>query len=136
MPRSTCRGNVQLAAVFQNLPGTPIQAQYVAGNAEVAPTLGRNLGRCGIMSTVCNGTVLVDLLEPNTVFDERLTQVDFRLTRQFTVGEVRIRPQFDIYNMFNSNAVLLANNRYGGSWQRANLIHSPRLFKFGAQLDF
>src|SRR5262249_49939978 len=35
--------DTEVSAVFQNLPGIPISANYVATNAQVAPSLGRNL---------------------------------------------------------------------------------------------
>ena len=37
----------RLSAVFQSLPGIPITAAYVATNAQIVPTLGRNLSQCG-----------------------------------------------------------------------------------------
>ena len=39
---------VQTATTIQSLPGIPIAATYIATNAQVAPSLGRNLAACGI----------------------------------------------------------------------------------------
>src|SRR5262249_32066614 len=50
--------DIQVAATFQNLPGTPQSAQYVASNAEIAPSLGRNLSDCP-PSVACTATRLV-----------------------------------------------------------------------------
>jgi hypothetical protein len=73
--------DLQASAVFQNLPGIPIAASYVATNAQIAPTLGRNLGSCSTR-VPCTGTLtLNNLFEPNTRFEDRLTQVDVRLTK-------------------------------------------------------
>ena len=41
------------------LPGPPIQANYVATNAQIAPSLGRNLGQCSCRGD-CSGTFTVD----------------------------------------------------------------------------
>ena len=48
------------SAVYQNLPGLPVQASYVARNAEIAPSLGRNMGSCR-GAAVCNATVTLNL---------------------------------------------------------------------------
>jgi carboxypeptidase family protein len=126
---------LQVAGTFQNLPGAPILATYVATNAEVGPTLGRDLGQCR-GAAVCNGTVTVQLVEPNSLFEDRLTQVDFRLSRAIRFGRARLQPQFDIYNLLNASTVLAINSRVGPNWKQPAIIMGARLFKFGAQLDF
>lgn len=65
-------GDVKLSAVYQNIPGVPIQASFVATNALIAPSLGRSLGQCRGAAT-CNGTLTVNLIEPFTMFADRLT---------------------------------------------------------------
>ena len=129
-----------MSAVFQNLPGIPVTASYVATNAEIRPTLGRNLAQCGANPT-CNGTVtLNNLFEPNTQFADRLTQLDVRLTKTITIGRARVQGMFDVYNAFNANTVLAENNRYSATglnpWRRPTSILGARLFKFGMQFDF
>jgi hypothetical protein len=58
---------VQLASTFQNIPGPVPSASYVATNAQIAPTLGRNLGQC-TGSARCNGTVTIaNPFEPKDV---------------------------------------------------------------------
>jgi hypothetical protein len=55
------------------------------------------------------------------------------------IGQLRIRGQFDIANLFNANNVLAASAAYGGAsaiWPRATQILAGRIFKFGAQVDF
>jgi hypothetical protein len=126
---------LQTSATFQNLPGFPIAASYVATNAEVAPTLGRNLASCGTR-VPCNGTVTINLIEPNTIFEDRLSQLDIRLTKTVRLGRNRIQGMFDIYNVFNGSTVLQIISRFGPEWQRPAGILGGRLFKFGAQFDF
>lgn len=81
---------IETAATFQNLPGIPILASYVATNAQIAPSLGRNLGQCGTAAT-CNGTVTIaNVFAPNTEFDDRLTQVDVRLLQPIAILPARL----------------------------------------------
>ena len=42
----------------------------------------------------------------------------------------------DLYNVFNSNAVLALNTTYGPRWQQPLTILPGRFLKFGVQLDF
>jgi hypothetical protein len=62
---------------YQNIPGIPIYATYVATNAEIAPALGRNL------AAGPRGTVSVDLIAPQTRFEDRITQLDVRFSVRF-----------------------------------------------------
>jgi len=125
----------QASATYQNLPGIPISSTYVASNAVIRPSLGRNLGQCGASAT-CNGTVVIDLMPQNTQFEDRITQVDFRLTRSFTFGRTRVLGIFDIFNALNASPILSDNTRYGGSWLQPTEILAARIIKFGAQLTF
>ena len=43
---------------------------------------------------------------------------------------------FDVFNVFNANAVLSQNNTFGSAWQRPQSILQGRLVKFGVQVDF
>jgi hypothetical protein len=127
---------LQLAATYQNIPGVPLAASYTATNAQIAPSLGRNLGQCRGAAT-CNGTVTIaNLFEPNTEFGERIQQVDVRTNKRFQAGRIRITAKFDVYNILNNNVVLAVNPVYGPSWLNPLNILSPRLFKFGVQLDY
>ena len=126
---------LQVSGVYQNLAGLPILANYVARNAEIAPSLGRNLGQCGTRPT-CNGTVTVPLIEPNTQFEDRLAHTDIRLTRTFQIGRTRIQGMFDIYNIFNQGAILAQSAVYGTSWLQPSQILGARLLKFGLQIDY
>jgi len=120
----------QSSATVQNLPGIPYLASYVATNAEIAPSLGRNL------AAGARGTATIDLIPPGTAYEDRITQMDFRLSRTFTFGRARAQGMFDIYNLFNSSPILSANGRYGSAWLVPTQILAGRLFKFGAQIDF
>jgi hypothetical protein len=121
--------DIQASGTFQSIPGIPVQANYTATNAQVFPSLGRSLSSG-------TGTVTFPIIEPNTMFEDRLNQLDARVTKIFRVAGYRIQAMFDVYNVLNSNTVLVINQTYGPAWLRPNQILDGRLFKFGAQLDF
>src|SRR5262249_23499428 len=83
---------VQTSAVYQNLAGAPVAANYVATNAQIAPSLGRSL------ASGANGTATIALLPPNTQFEDRLSELDVRFTKIIRVGRTRLQGSFDMYN--------------------------------------
>ena len=127
---------LQVSGTYQNLPGIPIFANYVATNAQIAPSLGRNLSSCPAATGSCTATVSVALIEPNTQFEDRLNQVDFRLTKMIRIKKARLQAMFDLYNMLNANTVLSQVTTYGPNWLRPSSILAARLVKFGMQLDY
>jgi hypothetical protein len=126
---------IQFSAAYQNLPGLPQFATMTFTNAQVAPSLGRNLAACGTQ-TVCNSTVTINIIEPNTRFEKRYNQIDFRVSKNVRIGRVRITPRLDAYNLFNSDSVIGELSGFGATWLRPTEILTARLVKFGAQVDF
>jgi hypothetical protein len=126
---------IQASATYQDLPGIPITSSYVASNAEIRPSLGRNLGACGVAAT-CNSTTAIELIEPNTLRESRIRQVDFRLSKSVRVGRYRVQGNFDAYNALNTSPILSINNRYGTSWRQPTEILAARTLKLGAVFSF
>ena len=120
---------LQVSGVFQNLPGPQDTATRVYPNAQVAPSLGRNL------SAGATATVAVALLPPYTLFERRFSQVDLRLTKTIPLKKARAQVAIDGYNLFNSAAVLATNGTFGTSWLTPTSILGARLVKLGVQLD-
>ena len=129
---------LETSAIFQNSPGIPLTASYVATNAQIRASLGRNLAACPSQATAtCNATVRTELIPPNSLFEPRLTQVDFRFSRIFRLGgTTRLRGNLDIYNVFNASNVLSMTTTYGPAWRNVAQVLSARLLRVGAQLDF
>jgi hypothetical protein len=130
----------QVSSIYQNIPGVPIRAQYVATNAEIRPSLGRNLASCPNQTAACNQTVTLDLIPPYSLYGDRIQQVDLRFTRTFPMGgNTRLQGNFDIYNVFNANTVLNEQATYrtvNNQWRNPIQIMGGTLFKFSAQLNF
>ena len=129
----------QFSALYFDKPGIPIVASRAYTNAEIRPSLGRDLGQCRGAAT-CNANVVVNMTPDNSRFEERLRQMDIRFSRSFRVGKVRLRGNGDLYNLFNASNVLNMTTRYagptGGQWLRPLQILGGRMFKVGAQVDF
>jgi hypothetical protein len=122
------RVDVQVSANVQNLPGPEITANYVAAVAEVQPSLGRPLSGGA-------RNVTVPLVEPRSMYGDRMTRIDLRLGKILRVGRVRATPSIDIYNLTNASTVLALSNAYA-TWQRPQSIVPGRFAKIGVQLDF
>ena len=141
-------GDAAVSAVFQNLPGKTYEAVYAATNAEIAPSLGRNLAACA-NRIPCAATATVALIAPQTHFEDRFTRLDLRVTKAVRVrgGRFTVRGNADVYNALNASSVLdlsngigqpsgTAGNVYGPRWRIPTLIMDGRIFQFSAQVNF
>jgi len=81
-------------------------------------------------------SVAFNLISPGQTYGETTNQMDVRLSKLFRFGgTTRTMLNLDIYNLFNSNQVLLVNNNYA-AWQVPQRILEARLFKISVQFDF
>jgi hypothetical protein len=119
-----------ISAAFQSQPGPEITATYSATNAQIAPSLGRNL------SAGATGTATVQLIPASTMFGERFNQLDLRLTKTIKVSALEMQGTFDLYNVVNANTTLTHNTTYGPAWLRPTSIMVGRLAKLGLQVRF
>jgi hypothetical protein len=119
------------SATYQNAAGPSIIADWPATNAAIAPGLGRNL------SAGATATKTLGLIQPQTVFGDRLNQIDVRLSKRFTLGTgSRFAVNLDLYNVTNNNWIIGYQPAFGPNFLRPTQVLSPRLFKIGGQLDF
>jgi outer membrane receptor protein involved in Fe transport len=122
----------QFAASFAwvNLSGPMYTASYTATNAEVRESLGRDLAG-GVTS------VTVQIVDPQTLFEDRISRLDLRLSKVFNfTSRIRLQLNLDAYNALNSNAVRAVNINYGSAWTRPTQILDPRIFQLGGQISF
>jgi hypothetical protein len=121
------RVDVQVSGTYQDLAGRVITADFVANNALVSRTLGRNLSG--------GSNVTVPIVEPGTIFGDRVHQLDMRIGKVLRYGDSRATVSLDLYNLFNVNPVRRYSAAYA-TWQRPQGILPPRFAKFVVQLDF
>lgn len=110
-------GDFMVSGTLQNVAGPNIEAIYQASNTEIAPSLGRSLATCGTRNP-CTATVPVPLVAPMTLFEDRRTQLDLRVSKVFKMASgARFQANFDIYNALNANSILGVNSNFGARWQ-------------------
>jgi hypothetical protein len=135
-PNATYVGSVPLpwglltSATYRDYPGAVIQASYQVTNAQIAPSLGRNL------AAGANGTVNVQLIGPNTVFGKRQRQLDARIGKRVRFGRYRFMANFDIFNLLNVNSPETVVATYGPNWLRPTQLQQGRYVKLSGQFDF
>ncbi len=72
----------------------------------------------------------MNVVEPGTRYGDRLNQIDLRFSKLFNLGTGRLDLNVDLYNAFNSDAILTQQNAYGATWQNALTVIQPRFVKF------
>lgn len=122
------RVDVQVGAAFQSLPGPSISANYVATNAQVSPSLGRNLSGGAANTTIA-------IIPPGSMYGDRKNQLDLRVQKVLRFNQRRVNLGVDIPNLFNANPITAYSPAYA-TWLRPQSILVARFVKFSAQLNF
>jgi hypothetical protein len=121
--------DVQLSGTFQSLPGTELSGNWVAPAATVTAALGRS--PAGNPANVTLGVV-----QPGTMYGDRINQVDFRVGKSLKLGAGRAQVNVDIFNILNANPSVAYNATIGASYLAPTSIMPPRFAKLSLQLDF
>jgi hypothetical protein len=128
--------DIRVSGTLQSVTGPPIRANDTYA---VAPDLGRPL---------TNGSSTVNLISgfldstpfgtsSSTLYGDRLNQVDLRFTKILKFGSRgSIDLNVDLYNAFNSDAILAEQENYGVTWRNALGVIQPRFVKFHVRWDF
>jgi hypothetical protein len=128
--------DMMVSAVFQNISGPPITANYAATNAQIRPSLGRDLAACRGALT-CSATATVPLIAPQTMFDDRLTRLDLRIGKRIELSQrMRLQANVNVYNVFNGSASSVLNVNYGPLWLQPSLLQDGRMLQFSGTLTF
>ncbi len=123
--------DAQVSAVFQNKPGQLLAANYAMPAAQVAQYLGR-----APSGNVTN--VTINLIEPGSLYGDRINQLDFRVAKNFKFGSTRSMVSADLYNVLNANPVISYNNSFtpNGPWLQPNAILTGRLVRISVDFNF
>ena len=125
------RIDVSVSGTFRSDPGLPLSANYAVPASELTAALGRPPAG-GVPN------IVVNLVEPGDVFGDRINEIDLRVAKVLRFGRTRANVGIDLYNLFNSSAVLSYNQTFvlNGPWLQPLTVLTPRFVKFTAQLDF
>ncbi|MEO8259409.1 MAG: TonB-dependent receptor [Acidobacteriota bacterium] len=113
---------IRVAGSFQSTPGSERSITYQVVRALV-PGLSQ-------------ASVSVRLNQPGTLYNDRINQLDFSLSKAFRAAGAEVRPTVDLFNMLNANPVTGQVNAYGSSLNNVTAILAPRLVRFGVTVKF
>ena len=125
--------DVLVSATFRSDQGPGVAANYNVPNAAIVPSLGRNLSNNAQFVTV-------NLIEPGTMYWDRINELNVRFAKILRFGRTRSNVGVDIFNIINSDVPLgyqgtfVPNNP--GIWGNPTSIITPRFVKFSATVDF
>jgi hypothetical protein len=124
------RVDVQVSGTFSSRPGVSLSATaiYQPSDPTIVATLGRPL------AAVAN--VTVPLIAPNTMFGDRIDQVDLRIGKNLRSGRTRTNLALDVVNLFNSNDNLAYTPLFNATWPTPTTVLLPRIFRVNATVDF
>ena len=123
---------VEVSTTFRSNPGVQLAANYNVPAAVVAQSLGR-----APSGGVAN--VTVNLIEPGTLYGDRVNQLDLRVAKLLRVGRARTKLQIDFYNLLNVAPVLSYNQVYNPlttTWLAPQDVLDARVAKLGVTVDF
>ena len=124
--------DVLFSGTFRSDQGGALAANWVVSNALVQPSLGRPLSNNA-------PNVTVNLVEPGTLYGDRINEVDLRLAKILKFGRTRTNVGFDIYNLMNLAPVLSYNQTFSPTtttWLTPTAVLQPRFWKSSVQVDF
>ena len=129
--------DVQVASTMRSDQGGDLAALWAAPNSA---TVGLNRPFAGIAGP----TITVNLIEPGTLYGDRVNQFDVRLAKIVRVGRMRANLGIDVYNVLNTAPVLTYEQTFvlptaaepNGTWLRPTSVLQPRYVRLSAQIDF
>jgi len=128
--------DVLFSGTFRSDKGSPLAANMVFTSNQT--TLGRPFANNA-------PNVTVNLVEPGTLYGDRVNEIDLRVAKILRFGRTRTNVGFDIYNILNANPILTYNQAFNpvvstanpsSNWLAPQSTLQPRFFKFSAQIDF
>ena len=125
------RVDVSVSGNIRSDQGAPLQANWSAPLSAIVPSLGRVL-------SANQQFAAVNLVAPGEVWGDRVNEVDIRVGKILRFGRMRTNIGFDVFNVFNSAAVLTYNQAFvpGGTWLAPLSVLTPRFAKIGVQVSF
>jgi hypothetical protein len=131
--------DLQVSGTWRNDTGPDLAANYVVSNAIASQSLGRNLSACPAPTGACTANVTVNLIQPGTIYADRISNIDMRFAKIFRFYGTRAQFGVDIYNLLNNDVATAYNQGYSPTattWLTPTAILPARYARFNMQLDF
>jgi hypothetical protein len=96
----------------------------------------------GFLGAGTANSINIPLVAPNAYQLERINQLDLKVQKTFRVNRVQISPQFEVFNVNNSDAVIsvstggVGNNVLSSNYLYANSVMQPRILGVGASVKW
>jgi hypothetical protein len=125
--------DIQVSGSFAAIPGPGVAANYTVTSALA--------GRPIIGATTGAASVVMNIVQPNTLFLDYQNRLDVRLGKTFRINNVKIQGFADVFNVLNAGAVMSVNQTYGAvaasnAWFAPLTIMDGRYVRFGMQMNF
>ena len=132
--------NIQLAGTYQFSRGIQNGGAGPSLNASWAVT-SATASTIGARAWTGVASRTVNLFREGSNYGKyNLNQLDLKVSRRFTVDKVKLRVDFDLYNVFNSSWPYTVTTTYSNAatsqWQRPTNVLQSRFFKLGGQISF
>ena len=124
-------GDFLVSFAYQNLSGDDYQANLLYSSAQIAAE-PNGLPR----GTTSGGSISVPLTDEQVLFGDRVTRLDFRVSKVINYDRFRFQINLDAYNIANSSVARTLNSSFGSRWGNPTSIIDPRLVQIGGQIDF
>lgn len=112
----------RVSAVYQSVPGAERTLNYTVTRAQL-PAL------------TTATSVVVRLNEPQSEFLPRINNLDLAGSFVIKLRGLELKPQVDLFNVFNINNVLTETNQFPTQYRPLTIV-SGRMLRFGVQYKF
>ncbi len=121
--------SVQGSASSQNMLITRNSTRYPANCPAPCPA-----GEIMLPASFQPATFTLQLVDQDTIYTERINQLDLKLQKTFRYGRVSVSPVFEVFNTLNSDDVVtyVSTNVLSSSYLRPNSILQGRMIGIGA----
>jgi len=123
---------LRVSAVFQSMPGA-LETRTANNDGDVVINYIVNRA---VIPSLTLAQVTTRLNTPGTDFLDRNNQLDISLTRDFKVGRIVLKPQLDLFNVFNVSPVTNEVTTFGSSLGQPLTILPGRLLRFGSRMNY
>jgi hypothetical protein len=120
------------STVFQSMPGI-LETRTANNDGDVV--INYIVNRT-IIPTLTLAQVTTRLNDPGKDFLDRNNQLDISLTRDVHFGRVVVKPQVDLFNVFNVSPVTNEVSTFGSSLGQPLTILPGRLLRFGFRMNY